>query len=149
MLIGASLLILSIIVLFSLVLGGGFTSGVAEIAIDNLAIVNGTSSTFVIPPESIFYGISATGLEGAIYILIATLIGIAGAVGISVVSTGLNPQSSRIIVLALVYGVLWWLLSIPAFGLISSIAIFGPIIYVFISVAYVIGCIQKITSGGS
>lgn len=148
MLIGASLLLLSIIVIFSLVLGGGFIGGVTEIAIDNLAIVNGTSTTFIVPPESIFYNISTGDLVGAIFILTVTFVGLAAATGITVVSTGLNSESSRIIVLAAVYGVLWWLLSIPAFGLISSIGFFGPLIYVFISIAYIIGCIQRITSGG-
>jgi len=146
MLIGASLLILTIIVIFSLILGGGFISGVLEIDVNNDVLIDGVSNTFVVESQSIFYNVSVGTLEGAIFILTATLIGVAIITGISVLGSGLNAESSRIVVLASIYGTLWYLLSVVSFGLIISIEIYGYIIYTMISVAYIIGCIQKITS---
>lgn len=148
MLIGGSLLILCIIVLFSLVLGGSFVGGVFEISIDNEAIIDGISNTFVVDSTSVFFNVETGTLVGAIGILTLTLIGVATITGISVLGSGLNAQSAKVIVFASIYGTLWLLLSIPAFGLIVSIQSFGYIIYVLISVAYVVGVIQKM-SGGS
>ena len=148
MLIGASLLVLSVIVIFSLVFGGGFIGGSTEIAIDNEAIVDGVSSTFLIDPTQVFWGINTGDLYGAITIVTITLIAIAGITGISVLSSGINPQSARIIVTASVMGTLWVLLSLIAFPLILSIEIFGALIYVMISIAYIIGVLQMIGGTG-
>jgi len=57
MLIGATLLIIIFIVIFNLVLGGNFIQGITSISIDNEAIVDGVSNTFVIDPSSVVVGI--------------------------------------------------------------------------------------------
>lgn len=147
MLIGASLLLLAVIVIFSLVLGGSFIGNFSEILIDNEAIIDGVSNTFVIPAQTIFYNIDTTTIVGGIIVITGVLIGVATLTGISVVGSGLNPQSARIIILASIYGTVWAILSTVAYGLIVSIEIFGGILYVMITIAYIIGVVQSIAGG--
>lgn len=147
MLIGATLLLLSVIVILSLVLGGGFISGITEIGINNEAIVNGSTHTFVVEPISIVYGIDTTTLVGAIGIITAVFIVAAALTGITVVSTGLNAQSAKLILLASGYIAIWAMLSVVAFGLIVSIEIFGGIIYVMLTIGYLIGVVQSLSAG--
>lgn len=147
MLIGATLLLLIVIVILSLVLGGGFISGIVEIAVDNTAIVNGSTSTFVVDPISIVYGIDTGTILGAIGIIGAIFVVAAAITGITVVSTGLNAQSARLILLATAYVAIWAMLSVVAYGLINSIEIFGPIIYVIMTIGYLIGVSQSLAGG--
>ncbi len=147
MLIGATLLLLCVIVILSLVLGGGFISGITEIGVDNTAIVNGSTTTFVVDPISIVYGINTGDLIGAIGIITVVFIVAAGITGITVVSTGLNAQSARLILLAAGYLAIWGLLSVVAYGLIVSIQIFGGIIYVMLTIGYLIGVAQSLAGG--
>ena len=149
MLIGASLLIIIFIVIFNLVLGGNFIQALTTISIDNEAIVDGVSNTFVIDPTSVVVGIQLGAIIGAIGIITAIYIGVAGITGISFLSSGINGASARLITLASGYIAIWVLLSILAYNLIVSIEIFGGIIYVMITIAYVIGVAQNLSGGGS
>ncbi len=149
MLIGASLLIIIFIVIFNLVLGGNFIQALTTISIDNEAIVDGVSNTFVIDPTSVVIGIQLDAIIGAIGIITAIYIGVAGITGISFLSSGINGASARLITLASGYIAIWVLLSILAYNLIVSIEIFGGIIYVMITIAYVIGVAQNLSGGGS
>lgn len=148
MLIGASLIIMIIIVLFNLILGNDFLGGIAELTVDNEALIDGISTTFVVPAEHILFTIDTSTIIGAITIISITLIAIAGVTGISVLGSGLNPQSARIIILAITYTGIWVLLSTLAFALIISIEVFGSVIYVAITIAYVLGVIQSISGSG-
>lgn len=147
MLIGASLLILLVIIIFNLVLGGDFIQAVSSVAIDNTAIVDGVPTTYVVNPEAVYVGIELGQLVGAIGIVSAIFIVAAAVTGITVVGTGLNAQSAKFIILASAYVSIWLLLSILAYGLIVSIQVYGAIIYVMISIAYVIGVAQSLAGG--
>lgn len=147
MLIGASLLIIIFIVIFNLVLGGNFTQAITSISIDNEAIIDGVSNTFVIDPSSIIVGIEVGTLLGALGIITAVYIGVAGVTGISVLGSGLSGDNAKLIVVAFGYLSIWLLLSILAYGLIVSIEIFGGIIYVMLTIAYVIGVGQSLAGG--
>jgi len=142
-----SLSIIIVLSLFSLVLGNDLVSGVANISIDNEALVDGVSSTFVVVGQDIIFSIDTTTLIISGISLIITIIAVAGILGISVLGSGLNPQSTRVIILITAYVGIWLTLSILAFNLIYSIEIFGSIIYITITLAYSIGVIKKL--GGS
>lgn len=148
MLIGASLALMIILTLFSLVLGNELESGFASISVDNTAIVNGTTTTFVVSPENILIAIDITQIDGAIIILAITLLTIAGITGVQFLGSGLNSESSKIIILTTVYVAMWSLLSVLAYPLIVSIEIFGAIIYVSFTLMYVIGVVQKLSGAG-
>ena len=147
MLIGASLIIISVIAFLNLIVGGDFLGAIASLSVDNEAIIDGVPTTFVVEASDILFSIDTSTIVGALGIIAITLIGTAAITGISVVGSGLNPQSARIIILAIVYGGLWGLLSLLAYSLIVSIEVFGAVIYVAITIAYVIGVIQSISGG--
>lgn len=149
MLIGASLIIMLVIVLLTLILGNDFLGGIASLSVDNEAIIDGVPSTFIVEATDVLFSIDTTTIVGAITIISITLIATAAITGISVLGSGLNPQSARIIILAITYTGLWTLLSLLAYSLIISIEVFGSVIYVSITIAYVIGVIQSISGGGS
>lgn len=147
MLIGASLLLLMVIVILSLVLGGGFTSAITEIGISNEAIIDGVPTTFEIEAINLIFGIDVNSIVGAIGIISAIYIIGAGLTGITVVSTGLNAQSAKLIILASGYGAIWIMMSIVAYPLIVSIQFFGAFIYVLLSIGFVIGVAQSLAGG--
>ena len=97
-----------------------------------------------LPEKSVMFSIDE--LQGAIVILIAITVGIA-FVGIKVLGSGLSDPSVKVIITATVYTGLWLVLSVLASSLIFSIEIFGAIIYVVLTIIYVIGVIEKISEG--
>lgn len=97
-----------------------------------------------LPEKNVMFSIHE--LQGAIVILIAITVGIA-FVGIKVLGSGLSDPSVRVIITATVYTGLWLVLSVLASSLIFSIEIFGNIIYVILTIIYVIGVIEKISEG--
>ena len=147
MLIGGSLIIILIIVLLNLVMGNEFLGGIASLGIDNEAIVDGVPTTFVVEATDVLFSIDASSIVGAITIISVTLIGVALVTGISVLASGLNAQSARIVILALTYTGIWTLLSFLAYALIVSIEVFGAVIYVTITIAYIIGVVRMISGG--
>lgn len=148
MLIGASLFIMLIIIALNLVLGNDFLAGITQVGIDNEAIVDGVSSTFVVDPQSVIFYIDTSSLIIAGIALLATIIGVALITGISVLGSGLNPQSAKIVIILGGWTGIWIMLSSLAFGLILSIQIFGTVIYVMLTIAFVIGVVQSISGGG-
>lgn len=147
MLIGASLIVMLIIVLLNLIMGNDFLGGIGQLGLDNEAIVDGIPSTFVVEVSDVLFTIDTTTIVGAIAIISITLITIAGLTGITVLATGLNGASIRIIVLAITYAGIWTLLSFLAYSLIITIEVFGAVIYVTLTIGFVIGVVQSITGG--
>jgi len=95
-------------------------------------------------PEDVFFEIDP--ILGAIGIL--TIIAIIGGIlGIQIVGSGLSDWSVRLGIITLAYGGLWVLLTILSMPLIKSIEVFGSIIYISLTLGYVIGIIQKISEG--
>lgn len=148
MLIGLTLMIIIVLVLFSLILGNDFVSGLVNVGIDNEAIVDGNPSTYVVASQDILFTIDTSSLIIAGIALLATIIIISTIAGIQVLGSGLSPSSVRILILLIAFVGLWSVLSILAFNLIFSIEIFGSIIYITLTIGYVIGVIQKISGGG-
>jgi len=147
MLISATLLILSVIGLFSLVLGGNLFGQVVSVAVDNTAIVNGSTTTFVVEAQDVLFYIDTSALELAGIALLITVLGVALLTGIQVVGSGLNAESAKIVILLTGFAGVWAVLSFLAFNLIVSIELFGTLIYIMLTVAYSIGVVKKISGG--
>lgn len=84
------------------------------------------------------------------YGLIALIIGImalAAIVGIRVFSTGISESSANTIIKGTAYLSLWAMFSITSLGLITSIPLFGPVIYFALSGIYTLGIMQQIGGG--
>ena len=86
-------------------------------------------------------------LEGAIMIIIAIAVATA-FVGIKVLGSGLSDPSVRVLITATAYTGLWLVLSVLASPLLFEIEVFGSLIYVSLSIIYVIGVIEKMTGVG-
>ena len=145
MIIGATVFILLILIFLNLILGNNFIDTTLEVGLENEAIVNGTSTTFLQETQNLIFYIDTSNLILAGITLLTTIIIAASITGITVLGSGLNPQSSRIIVLLTAYIGLWSTLSILVFSLINSILIFGSIIYIGITLGYAFGVVQKIS----
>lgn len=143
--ISITLLIIIVIIFFSLVLGQDFVSTFSNIGIDQETIVDGISSTFITEVEQVFFYIDTSSLITSGIALLGTVIAVALITGVSVLGSGLNPQSARIVIILTAYFGLWTTLSILAFNLINSIQVFGYIIYIGLTIGYSIGVIQRIS----
>lgn len=144
MLIMGSLFIMLVLTVFSIVLGSGWASSPINLTVDNDAIVNGSSSSFIIEGEDLIFNIDP--LTGAIAI-IAVIGVIAIVAGLQILGSGLSDTSIRMGVLATVYTGIWVVLSVLALSLIFSIEVFGAIIYITLTLVYVVGVIQKMAGG--
>lgn len=85
-------------------------------------------------------------LTGALAIIIA-LVALAAAIGIQVLGSGISEQSVRIIITIVGYGSIWAFFSVLSLNLIIAIEIYGTIIYLSISILYVVGVMRKIGEG--
>jgi len=131
--------------MFSFILGSSLIGTIISDTFASDIIVNGTTQSLEFSKYTNTFAIDPT--LGAIAILLG-IIAIAGILGIQAIGSGLSPTSIRVIMIALMYFIMWGLLSILAEPLISSISLFGSFIYVGLTVMYIIGVVQKI-SGGS
>ncbi len=148
MIITITLSILVILTLFSLILGENFIGATTNVIVDNTALVNGSTTTFFVEGQDVLFQIDTAVLLNSGIALIVAIIIVATITGIQVLGSGLNANSAKIIILITGYIGIWTSLSIVAFNLITSIEIFGSIIYISITIAYSIGVLQNI-SGGS
>jgi len=136
------LLVMFILVIFNVLLGGSYYSVQDNILVDTEALVDGGSSTFQVSGQTILFGIDS--LEGMILILTAIIV-IATVVGIQVLGSGLSDSSVRAITIVSTYSGLWIMLSILIDDLFWSIQTFGVLLYIILTIFYVIGVIQKLT----
>ena len=130
----------------SLILGGIFVDIPVSINIKGSQKLGGTTTTFEIPIGD--FTLQIDPVMGLIVIFIVIIV-IAVLIGIQVLASGLSPESIRFIMLAVLYFALWGLLSTICYNLIISIEIFGTLIYITLTIAYVIGVVQKISSGSA
>ena len=145
MLVSVSLMILIVITLFSVILGRDFIAGIANVAIDNEALVDGVPSTFFVSGQDVLFSIDTSNLIVAGISLIVAIIIVATITGITVLGSGLNPQSAKIIIILTGYIGIWSTLTALSFNLIIEIEVFGSIIYIGLTIAYIVGVIQKIS----
>lgn len=146
MIIGASLGILIVLTLFSLILGENFIGSSINVVVDNTALVNGSITTFEVEGVDVLFQVDTSTLIIAGIALIIAISIVAGITGIQIVASGLSPESVRVIILITGYVGIWSALSIVAFNLIFSIQIFGSIIYISLTLAYSIGVVQKLAN---
>lgn len=139
MLVLLTLSILIIIALFSLLIGGSLETQNAE-----LININGTSAGS--QSNFDFFNLSnqfyVDGLAGMIVIIIV-VIAISCLVGLRIFSSGLSENSVKMLTLGITYIAIWSIFSTLAYPLIVDIEVFGLIIYLILTIGYVIGIIQK------
>lgn len=120
-----------ILSLLSIVSGGSFSS----INVDQTynANVNGTTSGYFVSDA----GFSIDAYTGAItWLIVIAAIGVAAGIGI--LGSGLSEVSVNLLYKSIFYGVVWGILSIFPAGLIFQIMIFGPIIYITLTIVFVV-----------
>lgn len=144
MIIGLTLTILLVLTLLSLIFGGIFVDIPMGISIEGSQKLEDTSKTFQIPIGDFMIRIDP--IQGLIVIFILIII-LAALIGIQILASGLSPESIKFIMNAVLYFGIWSLLSALCYSLIISIQIFGTLIYITLTIAYVIGVIQKLSGG--
>lgn len=143
MLIEITLTILIVITLFSIIVGSSFTGNVIENVVDNELIVNGTESTIGLDSSTLFNIDPVIGFTLTIIVIVS----LSAILGIQFLGSGLSPTTVRVMIIGIAYAGIWVVFSLLAEPLISSIDTFGALIYVSLTIFYVIGVVQKIAGG--
>ena len=134
MLISISLGVMIVLTIFSIVAGANWMSLGVNSALEGPEGMAGAG------------GFSIDPISGAIGIIIVVVM--LGAIfGLRFFSSGLSDTSVKTLIIGLSYGSLWILFSVFAQPLLADIQLFGSLIYITLTIGYVIGVIQKITSG--
>lgn len=144
MLIVITLMIMLIISLFSLILGNDYISNAVNVEVDNISIINGNTTTYLVESYDVIFQIDTSTLINAGIVLLITVGLIAAGLGITVLGSGLSPASVRIMIMLTAFYGIWFTLSLIAFPLIIEIEIFGSIIYIGLTIGYSIGIIKKL-----
>lgn len=121
-----SLTMLLVITFFNVLLGATFTEYTAN-------------TGYAVP-------VGIDSITGAIAIIIA-LVAIAVVVGIQILGSGISEQSIKAIIIVVGYASIWGIFSTLSLNLIIAIEIFGTIIYLFLTILYVIGVMEKLARG--
>jgi len=145
MIISICLVILTVLTMFSFILGTTFIGSPIDVIIKNDLLINDTVTSLAFEDSSAIFVLDP--VLGGISIL--TTIGVIGGIlGVTILGSGLNPESVKLVMSMIMYGGMWGLLSILAFPLLVSIEIFGAFIYVTLTIGYVIGIVQKLGDAG-
>ncbi len=147
MLTGIALSVIIMLIIFSLVLQASPIGVITQIGIDNTAIIDGVPTTFIVEATDVIFSIDTSSLIVSALFILATIIIVALGTGIQVLASGLSPATVRIFILITGYVGIWTALSVLVFSLIVSIEIFGSVIYITLTIAYVTGVVQKISEG--
>lgn len=148
MLIGLSLMIIIVLGFLSLIVGDDYISSTVNIGIDNEVLLNGSITTYFVEQETILFEIDTSVFIVAGIALLITVAVVAGITGITILGSGLTSASVKIIIMITAYTGIWISLSAICINLIASIQIFGSMIYIGITLMYVVGVVQNL-SGGS
>jgi hypothetical protein len=146
-LINYPLTVLVVFMMFS-VLGASIVDMSAPITIPEVNSTSHHDDSLYIPIANSEYNFKISAIQGAI-LMITTIIAIGAVVGIRVLGTGVSSITVEIVTKGTFYFALWGILSAFAQPLISQIYLLGSIIYIILSLMYVIGFVQSINSGGS
>ena len=137
MIIGIALGIMVVLTILSIVLGSSFISIDFETKwVRAGAYGSQVSSRY----ENLTFKID--DLEGMLGIITVIII-FSTLVGIQILASGLSHSSVNIISVATAYGGIWAVLSVLSAGMIKDIALFGGLIYITLTIAFVIGIVQK------
>ena len=143
-LIGITLFVMFMLVIFSLITGNSMIGTSISAPIDSESIINGTSTIIEFSMGDGIFGVTelSTGL-----IIITVIVGVAVGFSVQVLGTGLSVVGTRAILYAAFYSSLWIILSLLAEPLIRSIEVFGALIYMLLTVTYVVGVIKSYSGG--
>lgn len=136
-----------VFMLFS-VIGTSIVDVSAPVTIPEVNSTSHHDDSLYIPIANSEYNFKISAIQGAI-LMITTILAIGAVVGVRVLGTGVSNISVEIITKGTFYFALWGILSAFAQPLISQIYLLGTIIYVILSLMYVVGFVQSINSGGS
>jgi hypothetical protein len=143
MIVGLCIVIMTILAVLNIILGGAWSTASTYINVDNSAIINGTVSDYDISSTMYFNIDPLTGFIA----LLTGIVAIACVWGIQAFGTGLSDSTARIASWATLYSLIWTELSIFGWSLITSIPVFGLLIWTVLTLAYGLGVAQKIESG--
>ena len=144
MIVGAVLFVMCVISMFSLLFEMTFFGSILSFKIEGLQYLNNTSTEMDFPTASSDFFIHP--IEGGIVILVA-IITISAIIGIQILGSGLSDTAHRMVMLCTIYIGLWAILSVIALPLIWDIEVFGGIIYISLTLAYIIGIVKKFGEG--
>jgi len=144
MIISVCLVILTVLTMFSFILGNTLIGSPVDNIISNDLLINDTITTLTFEDADALFVIDP--VLGAIGMLVVIGV-IAAIIGIQILGSGLSPESVKMIMSMTMYGGMWGVLSILSYPLLNSIEMFGAVIYITLTLAYVIGIIQKLGGG--
>lgn len=136
-LIFGTLMVMLLLTILSIVSGNSFTSYVVNESYSSN--VNGTTTDYTISNEG--FGLDAyAGAIGWLVVIVA--IGV--ACGIMILGSGLSETSQSLLWNAIFYGAIWGIVSILPAPMIFSVEVFGGLIYITLTIIYVVGVIMTI-----
>ena len=142
-LVNIALIPLLVLTFIAIIFGSSFVSiTIEQEAISTWLKLNNTLTESRI--EQINTTINIDELTGAITIIIALAM-ITSVIGLRVLGSGLSDESVRTLTIAIIYTSIWTILSILAYSLFAIIELFGLLIYVCLTIIFVIGVIEKIS----
>ncbi|MBA7494962.1 hypothetical protein ES702_05540 [subsurface metagenome] len=145
MLIGISLFVMLVLMVFSIILGSVVPGTIISSTTDVYLVVNGTRHYLETQTEdAVFY---LDPVFGAIGIFIVIIV-IVGFIGLQIFGSGLSELSVKVISGVIIYGGLWAIVSVLSMPLILSIEVFGSLIYLGLTIIYVVGVVNKLYGGG-
>jgi len=139
MLIFLSLTCLILISVFAMITG----SSIKTIGLEGITSggnINQTQTTYDITNLGQTFYIDE--FVGAMVIIIA-VISICVIVGLRIFNTGLSEQSVKMITLGITYISIWSIFSTLSYDLIITIEVIGSLLYILLTVIYILGIVQK------
>ena len=137
--------ILLVLTLLNVFAGGGFIGNSTTMTADYTVLINGTGQTVNYEDQTIALGLGE--LEGAIawFLIIAVVVAL---LCFQIIGTGVGEIGQRTIRTTIIYTGLWSVLSVTSWALIMSIASFGWLIWLTLTIIYAIGVFQKMGDQG-
>ena len=141
-LVNIALIPLLVLTFFAVIFGSSFVGvEIDQETISTWLKLNNTLTESRI--ESIKTTVNIDPLTGAIAIIIALAMA-TSIIGLRVLGSGLSDESVRTLTIAIIYTSIWTVLSVLAYPLFAGIELFGVLIYVALTIVFVIGVIEKI-----
>jgi len=145
MLIGISLGILIVLTIFNIVVGSSFDEIIFG-TYDMDAVINGSDTSYTLDNLNIIFNINS--LTGAIAIII--IVGLLCTIlGIRILGSGISETSVRFLTTCVFYTGIWSLFSVLSYELIINIKVFGLLLYITLTIIFVLGVVQKLTSNNN
>lgn len=122
--------------------GGTFSGQYSSQAVN--ATLEGSNVT---APNVGMPAFNLSGIDMALIILVSAL-AIGGIAGIRILGTGVSDLSQKLIIISIIYLGLWAVFSILANNLILTMGIFGGVIWLILTIIYLLGVSSNITGSG-